>query len=122
MINLPQPADKRRHFFPFLRKPSQLVLFHDFGMATISFPLAYVLRLGWDAWPSPPRSLVEGTVAFAVIAAVVLVGTEAHRGIWRYASVDDLLTVVRAVTLATMAFFPVLLLVDRAGEVPRSIP
>jgi FlaA1/EpsC-like NDP-sugar epimerase len=56
------------------------------------------------------------------VAAVVFLGMRLYRGIWRYASVNDLVALVRAVTLVILAFVPILFLVTRLEDFPRSLP
>ena len=43
--------------------------------------------------------LVQGTALFAVISAAVFLSMRLYGGVWRYASVNDLMAITRAVTL-----------------------
>src|SRR3546814_16680423 len=45
-----------------------------------------------------------------------------YRGVWRYASIDDLLAITRAVTLTILIFLPLLFMITRLELVPRSLP
>ena len=46
--------------------------------------------------------------------------TGLYRGLWRYASLNDLVNIVKAVTLALLIFLPIAFLVTRLEAVPRS--
>ena len=45
-----------------------------------------------------------------------------YQGIWRYASVEDLVAITKAVTLAILIFVPVLFLLTRLEQIPRFLP
>ncbi|HEX7967465.1 MAG TPA: nucleoside-diphosphate sugar epimerase/dehydratase, partial [Stellaceae bacterium] len=58
---------------------------------------------------------------FTGIAAAIFWWTGLYRGIWRYASLPDLLALLRAVTIVVLVFFPVMFVVTRLAEMPRSL-
>ncbi|CAN0505125.1 unnamed protein product, partial [Laminaria digitata] len=97
-----------------------VVALHDLLQATIAFELAVWLRhqtLGNDQafffdWPN--------TLAFVVICAIVFWRVGLYRGIWHYASFTDLITIVKGVTLGILVFLPVLFLVTRLENFPRT--
>ena len=108
--------------FPFNRGGVALV--HDLIMAGLSLPLSLWLRVGshvdggiWDLDP-----LLKAMALFVVVSAVVFLSVGLYRGIWRYASVNDLIALVRAVSLAIIVFVPILFLVTRLEDFPRSLP
>jgi O-antigen biosynthesis protein WbqV len=94
---------------------------HDLVMAALSFILSLWLRLGdnlgqlWDG-----RRLAFATGLFVLVAAPVFLSQRMYRGIWRFASVNDLITITRAVTLTILIFLPVLFLFTRLNDFPRS--
>ena len=45
-----------------------------------------------------------------------------YRGVWRYASVSDLMAVVKSATVAVLVFMPLMFLVNRLTDFPRSVP
>lgn len=96
--------------------------FHDIVMAGVSFPLALYLRLGdsfMDVMDS--ATLAQDSLLFAAVAGAVFWSQQMYRGIWRYASLRDLITITRAVTLAILLFLPLLFLLTRLEAVPRSV-
>jgi FlaA1/EpsC-like NDP-sugar epimerase len=60
--------------------------------------------------------------AFVAIALPTFLFFGMYRGIWRYASVDDLVNITKAATLAVLIFFPIMFLLNRLEAVPRSVP
>lgn len=96
---------------------------HDVGMAALSFPLSLYLRLGEDLPIQVSQELlVFGTIGFGVVAAVVFRAMGLYRGIWRYASTNDLWAIVRAVSVAVIVFVLALFLATRLQGLPRSTP
>jgi FlaA1/EpsC-like NDP-sugar epimerase len=95
---------------------------HDVAMAALSFLLSLSLRVG-DDLPLYSWKLILGyDVAFAAIAGAVFWWTGLYRGIWRYASLPDLLGLFRAVTIVVLLFFPAMFILTRLEELPRSLP
>jgi len=94
---------------------------HDVLMAAASFWLSLYLRVGDGLLDYPGRLLLGYDIAFTVIAAATFWWTGLYRGIWRYASLPDLLALLRAVTIVVLAFFPLMFVVTRLVELPRSL-
>ncbi len=93
---------------------------HDVVMAGLSLPLSLLLRLGGDAWTyggSPP---LQSTVLFTLVAAAVFWSMRLYGGVWRYASLNDLAMIARAVTVAILVFSLLMFLFTRLDAVPRS--
>ncbi|WP_341704544.1 nucleoside-diphosphate sugar epimerase/dehydratase [Ferrovibrio sp.] len=109
--------------FPFgLRLNSRILLvaLHDVVMAAASLPLAVWLRywLADQAWAA--QHMPEATLAFAAIAAVVFRYAGLYRGIWHFASLRDMIAVVRGAILSILIFTLLLFLLTRLESVPRS--
>lgn len=104
-----------------LSKRAALAFAHDVVMAGVAFALALVLRLGELA---PERLLhVDLWMALGIfcgVAAVVFLATNLYRGIWRYASLNDLVSIAKAATLTILVFLPVTFMVTRLEALPRS--
>jgi len=95
---------------------------HDMIMATVSFPLSLYLGLGDLDATLQQEHLWLATALFAVTASGMLLFSRLCRGIWRYASLDDLLAIAKAVTLTVLVFLPILFLITRLEGFPRSLP
>jgi len=95
---------------------------HDLTMAALSFLAAIYLRqgdqwvLGWDG-----SMLSMATASFTAIAAAAFVSSRMYKGVWRYASVNDLLTLTRGATLTITAFYLVMFMTTRLQDLPRSV-
>lgn len=101
---------------------AQVAFVHDVVMAAVSFPLSIYLRLGDRTAIEAQDYLLPGMFLFAVTAAVVFKLSRMHRGIWRYASLDDLVAITKTVTLSILIFLPLLFLFTRLELFPRSVP
>lgn len=101
---------------------AQVAFIHDVVMAAVSFPLSVYLRLGENTMSEAHDYLLPGMVLFAAISAIVFKLSRMHRGIWRYASLDDLVAITKTVTLSILIFLPVLFVITRLELFPRSVP
>ena len=95
---------------------------HDVFMAALSFGLSMGLRLGFDFDPFHAQVLWPGAILFTATAALVFLGLRLYRGIWRYASMNDLVQLARAVTILILVFALEMFLVFRLEGMPRSVP
>jgi FlaA1/EpsC-like NDP-sugar epimerase len=98
-----------------------LVYTHDIVMAVLSFYAALYLRLGERFLTFfPTETLVMGGALFGAIAAGVFLYLDLYKGVWRYASVNDLIAITRAVTLVILLFLLAMFLWSRLNNIPRS--
>ncbi|MBN42193.1 MAG: nucleotide sugar dehydratase [Alphaproteobacteria bacterium] len=95
---------------------------HDIFMAAVSLPLSLWLRMGLSIESVPLDFIVQSTALFAIIATTVFLPMGLYKGIWRYASMNDLIQITKAVTLAVLAFALILFVISRAEYLPRSLP
>jgi O-antigen biosynthesis protein WbqV len=105
----------------FRYRHGQVAYAHDIVMATLSFAASLYLRVG-SGIAFYHEVLIYGTALMAVIAAAVFGSLRLYRGIWRYASANDLLALTRAATLVIVIFVPALFVLTRAESLPRSVP
>jgi FlaA1/EpsC-like NDP-sugar epimerase len=95
---------------------------HDVAMAAISVVLSLYLRLGNDAFQAwEADRMLLATLLFTMVAGGVFWSRNLYRGVWRYASLDDLIAITKAVTLTILIYLPVMFLVTRLEQLPRSI-
>ncbi|MBT3358080.1 MAG: polysaccharide biosynthesis protein [Rhodospirillales bacterium] len=95
---------------------------HDIVMAAVAFVLAIYLRLGDSTTFYSTDLFVSGTITLCVIAAFVFWFMGLYRGIWRYASLEDLWAIARASTLVVLFFLMAMFLWTRLDGLPRSLP
>ncbi|MDG4721361.1 MULTISPECIES: polysaccharide biosynthesis protein [Thalassospira] len=101
---------------------SHITFVHDIFMAAVSFPLALYMRVGEGIQFYDLNSIMLSSLAFMLIAAASFWYFGLYRGIWRYASLNDLSTIAKAVTAAVAILFLVLFLTTRLDWLPRSAP
>ena len=106
-----------------LRMPHRgyLVYTHDIVLTILSFYVSLYLRLGEKFLTFfPTETLLLGGALFGLIAAGVYMYQDLYRGVWRYASVNDLIAITKAVTLVILIFLFALFLWSRLDNLPRS--
>src|SRR5262245_60497955 len=86
---------------------------HDIVMAALSFFVSLFPRVSTDILDYPPEFLAIAVGLFTLIAGAVYWRLNIHRGIWRYASLNDLVAISRAVTLIILIFLAVMFLTTR---------
>lgn len=95
---------------------------HDIVMAGLSYLVALYLRTGLTDYQLSTELVVEGALAMTFIGACVFWVSGLYRGVWRYASMDDLMAITRAVTITILTFMLVMFAWSRMDDVPRSVP
>ena len=93
---------------------------HDLVMAALSFCLSLALRLGEYTWLYVDDKVLFSLASFTAICGLVFLFMGLYRGIWRYASMNDVVTIVKAATLALLLFLAFDFLVARLEAIPRS--
>ena len=101
---------------------ARIALLHDTVIAAISFPLSLYLRVGDGFYIFWGDYIVETSLIFAAICAPVFLFSRLYKGIWGYASIEDLTAITKAVTIAILIFLPALFLFARLEQLPRSLP
>ena len=94
---------------------------HDTGMAAISFLLALYLRLNDDQLHLIAHLIRPGVILFSAVCFASFHYMRLYRGLWRYASMQDVLAIVKSVSLAILVFAALLFLINRLEGVPRSV-
>ncbi len=95
---------------------------HDVVVALIAFLFALYLRLGDDIWQLPSGTISTSALLFTATCAVVFLASGLYRSIWAFASVRDLLEILRATSIAVACFTLIAFLTTRLEGIPRSVP
>jgi FlaA1/EpsC-like NDP-sugar epimerase len=95
---------------------------HDLAMAAFAFWLALDFRVGGDFTILPLHDAVIASVLFTVTCGVVFLLNGLYRSIWVFASLRDLLEILRASTMAVAVFLALAFLTTRLAGVPRTVP
>ncbi len=101
---------------------SHIAFVHDLVMAAASFGIALFLRLGERLATYPTEQLILGTVMFTVVAALVFWSMRMYRGVWRYASLNDLIGITKSASLVILIFLILMFQITRLSDLPRSLP
>jgi O-antigen biosynthesis protein WbqV len=105
-----------------LPPPAALAFIHDVMMAAAAFALSMYLRLADQIWDFVDPGFTIGWPVFVGSAIVSFATVNLYRGIWRYASMLDLFSLCKAVTMTVAIFVAVMFLINRMGGIPRSLP
>ena len=99
-----------------------LAIVFDLAMIAVAWLGAYSLRFNLGVIPaSHLSSALEGLIVVAVIQAIAFRYYGLYRGVWRFASIPDLIRISKAV-LVGMAFSAVaVFLLTRMQGIPRSV-
>ncbi len=95
---------------------------HDAIIACITVSLALYLRLGDEAFALPPADVALMTASFLAISAAAFTFFGVYRGVWRYASMGDLIVIIKATTVAVLLFIACMYLFQQLDSIPRSVP
>lgn len=110
---------------PWLEKArSRLLVFaHDMLMIPVAWGLTYWMR--FNLAYVPPQFIDEAVKTLPLVM-VVLGGVYwafgLYRGVWRFASIDDLIRILQAVLAGTTLLLFILFVFNRMSYVPRSLP
>lgn len=105
----------------FLRYRRLFIILLHALLAMLVYALAFALRFD-GVIPEQFFPLFLKTLPGAVILKVVIMDVfKLHRGLWRYVSLDDLVRLVKAVTVSTVCFVLFNYFILHLNEFPRSI-
>lgn len=104
-----------------INKRSLIAALHDALMASLSFLFSLYIRLGDDQLYMAGGYFLEGVVMFTLICLGVFNAMGLYRGLWRFASMRDMVAITKAVSLAILIFAVCLFLFNRLESVPRSV-
>ncbi|MCX7553508.1 nucleoside-diphosphate sugar epimerase/dehydratase [Marinicella sp. S1101] len=97
------------------------VVAHDLFMTWLAWVCCFFIR--YSIWPeSPAIELWSAEIlAVMVIQAVICFAFNMYRGLWRFASVPDLINLVKSATVGTLAIVLFFFLFNRLDGIPRSV-
>jgi O-antigen biosynthesis protein WbqV len=97
-----------------------LALVHDGMMGAVAMLLSLVLRLDFDIVVRNLPDFLGAAALFGLIVSGVGFLLGLNRGIWRYASLSDLLVITYAASASVASFTVAQFLLDRLASIPRS--
>ena len=94
-----------------------LVALNDVILAAVAFELSVWMRYLTYGAPQEFGFLWQGTLIFTGVAAVSFWAFGLYRGIWYYASFNDIIAILKAVSIATLVFLPIPVRDEPAGRI-----
>ena len=110
-----------RKFLLYL-KSSFIVFLYDITVIPVAWFLAYFLR--YNLGQVPISYLQNGLKVLPVLIVIQLFFYwlfGLYRGVWRFASMPDLIRIIKAVIAGSLVSFLALFLMMRLAEIPRSV-
>ena len=98
-----------------------LIYLQDLAWAGVVMAGVITVRYHFER-PLPVGMVIRATASFVLICAFVFPTFRLHRGLWRYTALNDVARVFQAVVIAAMIQLPLLFLIDRLLDFPRSTP
>lgn len=121
MVRRSAGANLRRFELTFSR--ARIIRFlgsvHDIVVAVTAFYLAYGTVYGFGQLLNVP-GIHDKALAFALISGTYFIIFSLNRGFWRYASLPDLVAIIKASAMAVLTYAIVLFFLTRGSNVPRS--
>lgn len=96
------------------------IILHDIVMVGIAWALAILIRYEWPLFPDVEATLWQALPIVIIVQSMVLWQVGLYRGIWRFASLPDLLSILRAAVIGSLGIVLVLVLFNRLALIPRS--
>lgn len=94
---------------------------HDIVAATVAFYLSYLIVLGRAQTMATP-GIYEKSLIFVISSSVVFYFFSLNRGAWRYASIPDLISIVKSATIISAGYVVSQFVYIRGENLPRTVP
>ncbi len=99
-----------------------ITIFHDFLIFGLSFFVALWVRLDFANAFFLSQDLFEFLFLFSITNIFLLKYMGLYHGIWRYASLHEIISIIKSVSITTLALIGILFLIFRLENIPRSFP
>ena len=93
---------------------------HDLVMAALAMGGSFLLRYQFEPKPTPYAAGEVATALYVAVCAVVFAAVGLQRGVWRFTALNDILRCAQASVAANLVFLPLLFLLNRLDNFPRS--
>ncbi|ADJ28946.1 polysaccharide biosynthesis protein [Nitrosococcus watsonii] len=113
----------KRGIGPFLQaqKRRAVVIVHDVTAVCLAWVLSYLIRYNLSPYWVDWETCLSTLPVIVVVQSIVLIWIGLYRGLWRFASIPDLLNIIRAVGYGALLVALTLFLINRLNGVPRSV-
>lgn len=87
-------------------------------MTGIAFAIAIYLHLGWQFLAAFEPPLWKGILCYGLVSVGTFSFTRLYRSLWCYASLPDMVSIAKSVTIATATFIPLYFLSGDLSKLP----
>ncbi|CAN5138244.1 nucleoside-diphosphate sugar epimerase/dehydratase [soil metagenome] len=122
MTATPARTRRRGDLQPMERLAPGLVFAHDIFVAALSLLIVLVVRYRFEHKAVPEHLIGRSVLAFVLVCAVVFPVFRLQRGMWRFTALNDIARLGLAAGAASLLLVPVLFVVNRLTDFPRSTP
>ena len=105
-----------------MNKKILITILHDFAIFCLSFFIALLLRLDWSQSINLMISLWSFCLLYAAANIFLLQYFGLYHGIWRYASIHEIISIFKSITISTLIIILSFFLIFRLENIPRSFP
>ncbi|MDW8002949.1 MAG: nucleoside-diphosphate sugar epimerase/dehydratase [Deltaproteobacteria bacterium] len=98
-----------------------VILANDIVLSVLSYFLAYLLRFSFSIPDLYMQTFLVSLPMLLVFRVVTFYYFGLYRGLWRYASVNDLIRIIKAITSGSVLFSAYVAFYFRAASFPRSV-
>ncbi len=105
-----------------MNKKIFVTIIHDFVIFFLSFFIALLLRLDWIESVNLMNSLWGFCLLYATANIFILHYFGLYHGIWRYASMHEIISIFKSITISTLIIILSFFLIFRLENIPRSFP
>ncbi len=99
-----------------------LTILHDLVIFAISFFVALWVRLDLESALILSKELWQFLILFSLINIFLLKYMGLYHGIWRYASLHEIKSIIKSVLISTLILIGMFFLIFRLENIPRSFP
>ena len=99
-----------------------ITILHDFFIFCLSFFVALLLRLEYGYAVYLMETLWVFSILFSLINIIILNYYGLYHGIWRYASMHEILSIFKSIVISTLFIIALLFLIFRLQDIPGSFP
>jgi len=101
---------------------SSLTLSHDIFIVILSLQVSLFLRVGEDISQISTSIIALNTLLYTLFGISIFLGKPVYRGMWRYTSLGDLVSISLSVTYITLLYLSVMFFLPQDLSLPRSTP
>ncbi len=109
-----------RKFSYFFQNRSFLTLIHDIFIVILSLQVSIFLRLGEEISQISTPAIALNTFLYVLFGISIFLGKHIYRGMWRYSSLGDLVSISLSVTYITLLYISVMFFLPLNLSLPRS--